>query len=491
MYIYIGIDLGTSAVKLLAMDALGKILHTVTKPYPISYPRPGWAEQRPEDWLSQTLAGLDELLKKVDVTSVRGLACSGQMHGLVLLDQNDQVLRPAILWNDGRCEKETAYLNDTIGRSRLIQYTGNVAFAGFTAPKLLWVKSNEPEVFDRIHKVMLPKDYLTYMLTGEFVTDLSDASGTLLLDVTHRAWSKEMLEICGLQMPMLPRLCESYAPVGELKEEYAVSLGLANVLVAAGASDNAAAAIGTGTVGNGACNISLGTSGTVFISSDTCTPDPHYALHAFAHGDGRYHLMGCMLSAAACGKWWVEDILQTDDYRMEEAAVDAKGENPVYFLPYLMGERSPHNDVNARGAFIGLSMATTRQQLTQAVFEGVAFALRDSLEIAKSLGLSIPKTRLCGGGAKSKVWRQILANVLGISVELLQSEEGPALGAAILAAVASGQYHTVQEATRQLVQVKSTVSPDPKAVLLYEKRYQTFHSLYPVLKTTFSEISKP
>nr|MCR5509882.1 xylulokinase [Lachnospiraceae bacterium] len=377
--LYIGVDLGTSAVKLLLMEGSGKIEKIVSREYPLSFPHPGWSEQSPEDWYTQTMDGLKELLSDCDKSQVAGISFGGQMHGLVILDSDDNVIRPAILWNDGRTTEETDYLNDVIGKNKLSEYTANIAFAGFTAPKILWVKNKEPENFAKIAKIMLPKDYIAYKLSGVHCTDVSDASGMLLLDVKNRKWSKEMLEICSVKEEQLPKLFESYETVGDILPAVADELGLPKtVKIVAGAGDNAAAAVGTGTVGNGACNISLGTSGTVFISSDKFGVDENNALHSFDHADGTYHLMGCMLSAASCNKWWEEDIIGTEDFVTEQKAIteDKLGRNHVYFLPYLMGERSPHNDPLARGTFIGMTMDTSRADMTQAVLEGVAFALR-------------------------------------------------------------------------------------------------------------------
>lgn len=488
---YIGIDLGTSAVKLLLMEADGTIKKVVSKEYPLEFPRSGWSQQNPQDWEAQTFAGVRELLAGFDASQVAGIGVGGQMHGLVVLDQNDRVLRPAILWNDGRTGKEVAYLNDTIGKEKLSACTANIAFAGFTAPKLLWMKKNEPELYAQISKIMLPKDYIVYRLTGVHSTDGSDASGTLLFDVKNRCWSGEMLSLCGLRKEQMAKVYESYEAVGTLTSESAQRLGLPRtVTVAAGAGDNAAAAVGTGTVGEGCCNISLGTSGTVFISSDHFTVDSHNALHAFAHADGHYHLMGCMLSAASCGKWWIENILKTDDYRREEGAIEHLGENNVFFLPYLMGERSPINDINARGTFIGMSMDTTRAQMTQAVFEGVTFALRDSMEVAKQLGIAVKKTKLCGGGAKSPLWRTMVANILNIDVEILQAEEGPGYGAAMLAAVACGEYKDVDSCAKKLVKVVETIHPDAVLAEKYEKQYQKYRKIYPAVKDVFPALEE-
>ena len=486
--LYIGIDLGTSAVKLLLMDQEGRVKNVVSKEYPLEFPRPGWSQQNPQDWQRAVLDGIPELLCGFDARQVAGIGSGGQMHGLVALDEHGQVIRPAILWNDGRTAREVDYLNEVVGRDKLSAWTANIAFAGFTAPKLLWMRKHEPENFSRIRKIMLPKDYITYVLTGVHCTDYSDASGTLLLDVEHRRWSRQMLDLCGLTEEQMPRLFESYEPVGTLKLETAALLGLSpDVTVCAGAGDNAAAAIGTGTIGDGACNLSLGTSGTIFISSRKFGVDPHNALHAFVHADGHYHLMGCMLSAASCNKWLMEDIFQATNYAAEQAAIspDKLGNNHVYFLPYLMGERSPINDTNARGAFVGMTMDTSRADLTQAVLEGVAFAIRDSLEVARSLGLDIRRSKLCGGGAKSPLWRSILANVLGVELELPVSEQGPGMGGAMLAMVACGAYPSVDAVCRDLVQVAETVTPDPALSARYEARYRQFKQIYPALKGVF------
>ncbi|WP_276797686.1 xylulokinase, partial [Ruminococcus champanellensis] len=345
--LYIGIDLGTSAAKLLLMDGSGQIKNTVTKEYPLEFPLPGRSQQNPEDWRKAVLEGIPELLEGFDGAEVAGIGCGGQMHGLVVLDADDKIIRPAILWNDGRTAKQVEYLNNTIGKEKLSALTANIAFAGFTAPKILWMRENEPENFGRIARIMLPKDYVNYILTGVHSCDYSDASGMLLLDVEHKRWSEEMLSICGVTEAQMPKLFESYECIGTVRPEMAKLLGIPEtVKVCAGAGDNAAAALGTGEVGEGGCNISLGTSGTVFISSEKFGVDDTNALHAFAHADGGYHLMGCMLSAASCNKWLMEDIFKTSDYAAEQEPItdDKLGENHVFFLPYLMGERSPIND---------------------------------------------------------------------------------------------------------------------------------------------------
>ncbi|MBQ6320433.1 MAG: xylulokinase [Lachnospiraceae bacterium] len=484
--LYIGVDLGTSAVKLLLMNENGGIEKIVSKEYPLEFPYPGWSQQNPEDWWKQTVEGLKELTASAEKDKIAGISFGGQMHGLVVLDKDDNVIRPAILWNDGRTTKETEYLNNVIGKDKLSQYTANIAFAGFTAPKILWMKENEPDLFAKIAKIMLPKDYIAYKLSGVHCTDVSDASGMLLFDVKNKCWSKEMMEICHVREDQLAKIFESYEVVGNIKADIAKELGFPEtVKVIAGAGDNAAAAIGTGTVGDGRCNISLGTSGTIFISSKEFCVDENNALHAFAHADGNYHLMGCMLSAASCNKWWMEDILNTTDYGAEQKDITKLGENNVFFLPYLMGERSPHNNPDARAMFIGMSMDTTRADMTQAILEGVAFGIRDSFEVAKSLGLDIKKTKICGGGAKSPLWKKIIANVLGIEVQVIESEEGPGYGGAILAAVGCGEFASVNDATEKLVKVIDTVEPDKDLTEKYEAKYQQFKKLYPTVKCLF------
>ena len=433
----IGVDLGTSAVKLLLMEESGKICNIVSKEYPLFFPHPGWSEQNPEDWFTQSVEGMKELTEGIDRSQVAGIGFGGQMHGLVTLDKDDNVIRPAILWNDGRSQKETEYLNNEIGKDK-------------------------------------------------FCTDVSDASGMLLLDVKNRCWSKEMMEICDVKEEQLPKLYESWEVVGTLKPEVAKELGFsADVKVVAGAGDNAAAAVGTGTVGDGQCNISLGTSGTIFISSKNFGVDENNALHSFCHADGSYHLMGCMLSAASCNKWWAEEILQTKDFAAEQAPIQKLGENNVFFLPYLMGERSPHNNPDARGVFFGMSMDTTRADMTQAVLEGVAFGLRDSLEVARKLGIKIDRTKICGGGAKSPLWKKIIANVMNLKVDVLEVEEGPSMGGAMLAAVGCGAYPDVETIGKKMAHVVDTVEPEEELVAKYEEKYQKFKKLYPTLKPLF------
>ncbi len=476
MNYYIGIDLGTSSLKGILTDRAGTIIKEASSAYEVLTPHEGWTEQDPSEWLRAAKEVIKELARGCE-DNVRGLSVAGQMHGLVALDANDHVIRPCILWNDGRCEKQTAYLNGVVGKKRLSELTGNIAFAGFTAPKLLWMYEEEPENFARISKIMLPKDYLVYMLTGVHSTDYSDASGMLLVDVKNKRWSNEMIKICHVKREWLPKLYESYEVTGRVKAQF----GLPNCVVTAGAGDNAAAAIGTGTVENGSCNVSLGTSGTIFISQNSFSVDAKNALHSFAHANGKWHLMGCILTAASARKWWLEEIIGNADYTADEASA-ASAAGDVIFLPYLSGERSPHNDTTARGAFIGLSATTTRADMSRAIMEGVAFALRDCLEVAKSNGVAPSRATLCGGGAKSRLWRQIVADVLEMPIDILKTEQGPSLGGAVLAMVGAGEYSSVTEASRAIAEIKETVEPNPAAFARYRKLYDSYRRLYPAIK---------
>ncbi|MDO5293570.1 MAG: xylulokinase [bacterium] len=487
--LYIGIDLGTSSVKMLLMDEKGEIKNVVSREYPLHFPKPGWSEQAPEDWYFNVMDGMKELIKDCDRSQVEGISFSGQMHGMVILDEHDNVIRPAILWNDGRTTEECDYLNHVIGQKKISEYTANMALTGFTAPKVMWVKKHEPLNFAKIKKLMLPKDYIAYKLSGVHCTDVSDASGMLLFDVKNKCWSKEMLEIVGLKEEQLAKVFESYQVVGTLKEEIANELGLRKeTKVIAGGGDNAVAAVGNGTVGHGMCSVSLGTSGTVFIATKEFAVDDNNALHSFCDASGNYHFLGCMLSAASCNKWWMDQIIRTKEYGKEQENIKSLGDNNVFFLPYLMGERTPHNDPNARGTFIGMTLDTTREDMTQAVLEGVAFALRDAFEITKKLGMKIDRVRILGGGAKSPLWCKIVANILDVKVDKINSEEGPAFGAAILAAVGCGKYASVEEASNKLIQIVSTIEQDKETVEKYNAKYEVFKELYPALKDVYKKM---
>ena len=471
MNYYVGIDLGTSACKGILTNREGTVLAEHSVSYPVSNPHTNWSEQNPADWYNAAVEILSTLSAGREA-EVRGIGIAGQMHGLVMLDENDEVIRPAILWNDGRSAAETAYLNSL---GTLPALTGNIAFPGFTAPKILWVKNNEPENFARAKKICLPKDYLAYKLTGVFSSEYSDGAGMLLMDVRNKRWSDEMCALCGITADMLPTLYESYEATGKLKPEF----GLPNAILCAGAGDNAGAAVGTNTLRDGDCSISLGTSGTIFLPCDEFNTACGTALHNFAHSNGKFHLMGCILSAASCNKWWIKDILNTS---YGDPTEPKYGQTGVFFLPYLTGERCPHNDVNARGAFIGLSATTTREDMDLAVLEGVAYALRDCVEAG---GVEIDKAVLCGGGAVSKVWQTVLANVLGADIYLTETEQGPSMGAALLAMTACGEYPTVNEAADTTVKKTLAVKCDPALKAIYDQGYTVYRRIYPALKDLF------
>lgn len=501
MSYYIGIDLGTSAMKCLLVDSTGAVCKEASCEYPLSFPKPTWSEQAPEDWWKACCECVAELIEGIDASTVAAIGCAGQMHGLVALDAEDKVIRPAILWNDARTAAEVDFLNNEIGKPALANATGNIAFAGFTAPKLLWMRKNEPEAFARIKRIMLPKDYINYLLTGEHATEFSDAAGMLLVDVKNKCWSKELIDICGLKEEQLPKLYPNSACViGTLTAGAAEQLGLTtSVKVVAGAGDNAAAAVATNVVTEGTCNISLGTSGTVLIPTESFCMDPNNALHSFGAADGNYLLLACILSAASCNKWLCDEILKTKDYAQEQVNITEEklGNNPVFFLPYLMGERSPINDTNARAAFIGMSMDTPREALVQAVLEGVAFAVRDNFEVARSLGINLSSSMICGGGAKSKLWVTIIANVLNIPIRLPFVEQGPGYGGALLAMVGGGEFASVKDCLNGLFGAQeqefyangnNMILPDAEIAARYEERYQKYKQLYPALKPFFNNI---
>jgi xylulokinase len=414
------------------------------------------------------------------------------MHGMVALDKNDQVIRPAILWNDQRTEKECRYLNEEIGQKRISEWTGNLALTGFTAPKVLWLKENEPENFAKINKIMLPKDYIAYKMSGVFATDMSDASGTLYLDVKNRAWSKPMLELLGITEDQLPKLYESYEEIGTIKPDVAKELGLNDMVkVVIGGGDQAVAAVGGGVVKPETCSLSLGTSGVVFASTSQFFVDEKNSLHSFCHANGKFHLMGVTLAAAASLKWWVEEVNQSEDFDgMLAEAAEATIDDHVFYLPYLMGERTPHNDPNCRGTFIGMNMTHQRKHLTRAVLEGVAFSLRDTFEIMKAMGIKIPEISINGGGAKSKLWCEIIADILNVRVVKLNTNEGPAYGAAILAAVGCGLFPSVEAACDSFIKVTESIEPNKAHAALYNKKYEKFKEIYPTIKELFKKLTE-
>ena len=466
----VGLDVGTTGVKALALSPEGDVLARAEEEYALSTPRPGWAEQDPEDWFRAAERALAAL-----GTEPTAIGLSGQMHGLVVLDQRADVLRPAILWNDQRTDRECAEIEERIGLSRLVELTGNRALTGFTAPKLLWLRRQEPDVFRRISHVLLPKDYVRLRLTGEYASDVADASGTLLFDVANRRWSDELLDELDLDPAWLPRALESPEVSGETA---------AGVPVAAGAGDQAAAALGVGVDRPGPLSIVLGTSGVVFAALPRYAADPDARVHAFCHAvPGAWQAMGVMLSAGGSLRW-LRDLLRADGYAELTSAADAwppGAESPV-FLPYLAGERTPHADPHARAALTGLSLRHDRGAVTRAVLEGVAYGLRDSLELLKDLGVEPRAARVSGGGARSDLWLRILASVLDLPLERTAADEGSAYGAAVLGGVAAGVFSGVHEAVAACVRVRETVEPDPRWRPTYEKGYERFRLLYPALR---------
>lgn len=479
---FIGIDIGTSCVKAMLITE-SEILDTVSIEYPFYYLKNGLSEQNPEDWLNASLSAIEHLVEKVDPKTVDAIGFSGQMHGLVTLDGNGDVIRPAILWNDGRSVEESKYLNKEIGKDFLLDNTGNISFSGFTAPKILWMQKNEKENFDRIKNICLPKDYVAYKLSGVFATDTSDAAGTLYFDVEKRCWSDEMLKLLNISSDMLPKVFESFEAVGFLKEEFAKKFGMrSDVKIVIGAGDNAASAIGTGTTCDGDCNISLGTSGTVFVPTDKYRCDRENAIHTFCSANGKYHYLACILSAASCQKWWIEDILNSS-YDFEHLR-KYEGKSKVIFLPYLTGERSPINDSEVRGAFFGLSADTTKDEMTVAVLEGVAFALCQNVDIIRSLGVDVKRSKVCGGGARNRLWLNILSDVLNVELQIPINEHGGVLGAAMLAAKSCLSDEEYEKAERIFCKTSDTVTPNKEFSDYYEKKYRKFLKLYPAIKNT-------
>lgn len=487
---YIGIDLGTSGVKIVLTTVTGDVVKTVSRSYDLLIPKPSWSEQDPNAWYTETLSGLKELVVGYE-DKIKGISFSGQMHGLVILDEKDQVLRNALLWNDQRTIAEVEYLNNEIGIDDLLQYTGNIALTGLTAPKVLWVKNNEPEIFAKISKVMLPKDYLIYKLSGSFASDVSDLSGTLYFDPKTRTYSKEMLQILGITEDMLPSVHESYDIVGTLTLELKQELNITNeVNIVAGGGDQAVGAVGVGIVGDGECSISLGTSGVIFVSSKEFAVDHQSYLQSYAHANGDYHIMAVMLNAAGAIKWWNESILESNDYvayynRVKEANV----EENLFFLPYLTGERAPINDPYATGVVFGLGVHHTKADIDLAVVEGVTFALRNSFELIKNLGVDIKRVRITGGGAKSNIWAQLISDILNVEVVKIKEEEGPALGAAILAMVGCKEYANVQEACEKIVELSELFKPNSTKAIYYNEKYQKFTKIYPQIKSLYKDIN--
>jgi xylulokinase len=467
----VGLDVGTTGVKAIAISPHGEVLARSEIGYPLATPQPGWAEQDPDDWVRAAERALGE----VGADRAAGIGLSGQMHGLVALDREDRVLRPAILWNDQRTGAECAEIEDRLGLERLIGLTGNRALTGFTAPKLLWMRKHEPDVYARIAHVLLPKDYVRFRLTGQRATDVADASGTLLLDVSRRRWSAEVLEALELPRKWLPRVLESSARSGETA---------AGVPVAAGAGDQAAAALGVGVDRPGNLSVVLGTSGVVFAALPSFAADPEARVHVFCHAvPRRWHAMGVMLSAAGSLRWLRDAVVgESYDELLSEAASWPPGCEGLLFAPYLAGERTPHADPDARGAFVGLSLRHEAGALVRATLEGVAYGLRDSLELLRSLGVEAEAGRVSGGGARSDLWLRIVASVLGLPLERTAVEEGSAYGAALLGGIAAGVFANAAEAVERCVRVRARVEPETAWREAYEAGYERFRLLYPALR---------
>lgn len=493
--IFLGIDLGTSSLKAITIDESGKLLGQASREIPVYYPRNNWAEQDPEDWWIAARDCIKELSLAgiFDKDEIRGIGLSGQMHGLVVLDKNNQVLHPAILWCDQRTQPECDEITSYFGSERLSELTGNKALTGFTAPKLLWLKKNKPDIYKNIGHIMLPKDYIRFKLTGEYATDMSDASGMLLLDVKNKGWSKDILEFLEIKEEILPRLYESYEVTGYVTESMKDILGIkGDIAVVGGAGDQAAGAVGNGNVEEGMISVTLGTSGVVFASHRDCIVDSKNRLHAFCHANGKYHSMGVILSAASSLKWWVESVNKEADFNMllAEAEASPAGSNGLIFLPYLMGERTPYADPEARGCFVGLTITHTRGDMTRAILEGVSFALRNSIDILKDMGIKASSIRAIGGGTKSELWVQILADVFNSRVDILNTNEGGALGAAILAAVSAGVYETVEEGCKNIIKVQRSFTPNRDDAERYNKYYSIYNSLYESLNRSFKALAE-
>lgn len=497
MQYVLGIDVSTTATKALLIDQQGQVIGVSAAEYGFETPHPLWGEQDPALWWSGAVTSIQALLKQtgVDPAAVVGIGLTGQMHGLVLLDEQGAVLRPAILWNDQRTAAECDLIRSLVGKERLIQLTGNDALTGFTAPKLLWVRTHEPERYARVRHILLPKDYVRLKLTGEYAMDKADAAGTLLLDLRARDWSAEVLAALEIPPEWLPPTFEGPQITGTLTAAAAEQLGLrTGTPVCAGGGDQAAQATGVGAVQEGTVALTLGTSGVVFASVDRPFFEPQGRLHAFCHAvPGRWHLMGVMLSAAGSLRWYRDTVAPGRGYDdlLAPAAQIAPGAEGLLFLPYLTGERTPHPDPLARGAFVGLTVRHNEPHLTRAVLEGVGFGLRDSFELIKGVGVrAIEQVRISGGGARSPLWRQILADILGTELVTVNTTEGAAYGAALLAGVGAGLWPDVDTACAELIHITGNTRPDPTAAARYAAIYDEYRALYPTLKATFARLAK-
>ncbi len=507
MPVYLGIDIGTSGTKTLAMNEDGQILASAMEEYPLSSPKPGWSEQAPQDWWQASVNSVRKVMKvaKLKAADIGGVGLSGQMHGSVFLDKSGNVIRPALLWNDQRTAAECAEIETRAGgRAKLIQMVANPALTGFTAPKILWLRNKEKKNFDKTVQVLLPKDYVRFRLTGEFATEVSDASGTLLLDVINRKWSTDLLRKLELDPKLFPKVYESEDITGVLSETAAKEMGLkAGTPVVGGGGDQAASAIGNGIVGSGVISATMGTSGVVFAHSEHVQVDPLGRVHTFCHAvRGHWHVMGCVLSAGGSLQWFRNQLcqaeiaaakkLKVDPYELitDQAASAPAGSEGLFFLPYLTGERTPHADPNARGSWVGLSLRHGKNHMARSVMEGATYAMRDTLEIIKSMGIPVKQIRLSGGGARSQFWRQMQADIYGQSVVTINASEGPAYGVALLAAAGTGAYKGIVEACEATISVVSKTPNKPTATKVYNAGYPVYQQLYRSLKNDFAAIQK-
>ncbi len=503
MAIVIGLDIGTSGAKAIAMDAQGKLLASALVEYPLHSPKPNWAEQDPADWERATFEALAKLAGEVDARQVKGIGLTGQMHGSVFLDASNAVLRPALLWCDQRTTQQCAAITDKVGEAQLLEMVSNPALTGFTAPKILWLRDNEPQLYEKVHKVLLPKDYIRLLLTGEFATDVADASGTLLFDVKNRTWHKELMSLLDIDASWMPPAFEGPEVTGTLSAEAAEKTGLPEgVPVVAGGGDQAAGGIGCGIVRQGVLSASLGTSGVAFAFSDAVHTDPQGRVHTFCHAvPGKWHIMGVMLSAGGSLQWFRNQLCQDEmarakkeyrdayEYITEAAAHVPVGCEGLLFLPYLTGERTPHKDPYAKGAFIGLSLRHTKAHMARAVLEGVAFGMRDSFEIIRNMGVPVTEVRASGGGARSTLWRQILADTGQAPMVTINVDEGPAYGAAILASVAAGLYGKVEEACDAIITEVARLAPNPETAAQYDRWFAEYQAAYTALAPSFRRIA--
>ncbi len=496
MKLFIGIDISTTGAKALLINAKGNVVSIATTPLALSTPHPLWSEQEPSAWWQATAESIRHALSQADATGadVAAIGLTGQMHGLVLLDEHGEVLRPAILWNDQRCGDECDLIRARIGRERLIQITGNDAVTGLTAPKIVWVQRHEPEIYARIRHILLPKDYIRYKLSGTLALDKADGSGTMLFDLKRRDWSTEILDALDISPAWLPQTLEGTEVTGEVNAQASEETGLkAGTPIVAGGGDQAAQGVGVGAVRPGIVAVTLGTSGVVFAATDAPLIEPEGRMHAFCHAlPARWHLMGVMLSAAGSLQWYRDALAPQAGFNelIEEAARVMAGSDGLLFLPYLSGERTPHPDPHARGAWVGLTLRHQRAHLTRAVLEGVSFGLKDIFHLMQSTGLgALEQVRVSGGGAKSLLWRQILADVLGVELVTVNTTEGGAYGAALLAGVGAGAWPDVETACAGMIKISGTVTPDASRAEVYGRMYEQYRALYPALKPTFNKLA--